>query len=206
MRGMLGWRVQPYVRSIASFLLTLGIVTVAAPSSRAQTPAGWLDRPLSQWNQSGAALASPASSLESSAALARRCGSNAMKGSTADALSKAGWVPFLHQDRSITRDDVEIMGGMSAASAGCEASVFNLFVFVAGNYAGAISPTAMTTARDGVVGAVRLTSADALTAEFARYTPKDTECCPSSRVRVTYRIERSGGRALLVPTDTRQIR
>lgn len=129
-----------------------------------------------------------------------------MKGSTADALSKAGWVPFLHQDRSITRDDIDIVGGMSAASAGCEATVFNLFVFAAGSYAGTISPTAMTTARDGVVGAVRLTGPDALTAEFARYTPKDTECCPSSRVRVTYRIERSGGRPLLVATETRPVR
>ena len=95
---------------------------------------------------------------------------------------------------------------MSAASAGCEASVFNLFVFAAGSYAGTIAPTSMTTARDGVVGAVRLTGADALTAEFARYTPKDTDCCPSSRVRVTYRIERSGGRPVLVATDIRQIR
>jgi hypothetical protein len=198
--------VHPYVRSIASFLLTLGIVTVAASSSSAQSPAGWLDRPLAQWNQSGAAIASPASGVESSGALARRCASNAVKGPTADALSKAGWVPFLHQDRSITRDDIEIVGGMSAASPGCEATVFNLFVFVAGRYAGTISPTAMTPARDGVVGAVRLTSADGLTAEFARYTPKDTECCPSSRVRVTYRIERSGGRPLLVATETRQIR
>ena len=203
---MLGWRVQPFVRSITSFLLALGIVTLAASSSRAQSPAGWLDRPLAQWNQSGAALASPPSGAESSAALARRCRSNAMKGSTIDALSKAGWVPFLHQDRSITRDDIEIVGGMSAASAGCEATVFNLFVFVAGNYAGTISPTSMTAARDGVVGAVRLTRADALTAEFARYTPKDTECCPSSRVRVSYRIERSGGRPLLAATEARQIR
>ena len=197
---------QSYVRSIAVLVFTLGIVTMAAPYSRAQSPAGWLDRPLAPWNKPGAGLPAPSSGVESSAALARRCASNAMKGSAADALRKAGWIPFLHQDRSITLDDIDIVGGMSAASAGCEASVFNLFVFVAGSYAGTISPAAMTTARDGVVGAVRLAGADALTAEFARYTPEDSDCCPSSRVRLTYRIERSGGRPLLVATETRQIR
>jgi LppP/LprE lipoprotein len=197
--------VQPYGRS-ASLILALGIVTIAASSSRAQSPAGWLDSPLVQWNQPEARLPAPSTSAESPAALARRCGSNAAKGSSADAVSKAGWVPFLHQDRSLVRDDIELLGGMSSASAGCEASVFNLFVFAAGRYAGTIAPAPMTNGRDGVVGAVRFTGADALTAEFARYTPKDTECCPSSRVRVTYRIDRSGGRPLLVATETRQIR
>ena len=45
-----------------------------------------------------------------------------------------------------------------------------------------------------------------LTAEFARYAPADAECCPSSRVRVTYRIERSGSRPVLIATESRAIR
>jgi len=60
--------------------------------------------------------------------------------------------------------------------------------------------------RDGVVGAVRVTGPDAVTAEFARYTTKDTECCPASRVRVTYRIERAGPQPTLVPLDIRTLR
>ena len=100
-------RVKTCVRSIASLTFTLGIVTMAASYSRAQSSAGWLDRPLAQWNPSGAVLPVPASGAESSATLARRCASNAIKGATADAVSKAGWVPFLHQDRSINRDDIE---------------------------------------------------------------------------------------------------
>ncbi|HEX5110516.1 MAG TPA: LppP/LprE family lipoprotein [Vicinamibacterales bacterium] len=196
---------QSYVRS-ASLVFALAIVAIAASSPRAQSPAGWLDSPLAQWNQSVATLPAPSTGAESPSALACRCGSNAAKGPSADAVSKAGWVPFLHQDRPLVRDDLEVLGGMSSASAGCEASVFNLFVFAAGRYAGTIAPAAMTTARDGAVGTVRFTGADALTAEFARYTPGDTECCPSSRVRVTYRIDRSGGRPVLVATETRPIR
>jgi hypothetical protein len=64
----------------------------------------------------------------------------------------------------------------------------------------------MTAARDGVAGAVRITAADAVAAEFARYNPQDAECCPTSRVRVLYRIDRMGDRAAIVATEARQIR
>ena len=94
----------------------------------------------------------------------------------------------------------------AAASPGCEPTMFNLLVFVGGTFAGTISPIVMGQGRDGVVGAVRVTAADALTAEFARYTTKDTECCPTSRVRVTYRIERAGPQPTLVPVDIRTLR
>jgi len=186
-------------------LILLLIVVISADGPAAQTVGGWLDRPMVRWNQ--AAL--PASSLgaEAHAALVRRCGSAAARASAAaEAVAKAGWVPFLHLDQQIVRGGVEVIGGMSAASPGCEPVVLNLFVFAGGSFAGTISPVTMTPSRDGVVGAVRITAADALTAEFARYTPADAECCPSSRVRVTYRIEQSGGRPTLVATDARQIR
>jgi hypothetical protein len=126
---------------------------------------------------------------------------------TAQALRNAGWVPFFHFDRAIARDDIEVLGGMTAAtSPGCEPTTFNLFVFVGGTFAGTISPNVMGQGRDGVAGAVRVTAADALTAEFARYMAKDAECCPSSRDRVTYRIERAGSRPTLVPLDLRTLR
>jgi hypothetical protein len=163
---------------------------------------------MSPWHTPGTVLLSPAAGSESRDSLLRRCGTQGAKVSAAAAaaLGKAAWVPFLHLDRQIIRDDVEVVGGMSAASPGCEATTFNLFVFAGGVFAGTLSPVPMTAARDGVVGAVRMAATDTLTAEFARYAPADPECCPSSRVRVSYRIERSGGRPAIVPVEARPIR
>jgi len=182
------------------------ILVVAATTVSAQSDTSWLDRPLAAWSQVPGAVPPARAGTESQSALERRCGSSSLTASAAaQAVRSAGWVPFLHFDRAIARDDIEVLGGMTAAtSPGCEPTMFNLFVFVGGTFAGTISPIVMGQGRDGVAGAVRVTAADALTAEFARYTTKDSECCPSSRVRVTYRIERA--QPTLVPTDLRTLR
>lgn len=169
----------------------------------------WLDLPLSPWNKPGAAIPAAPAGAEGHEALSRRCGeANAGKVSAAavEALSKSGWTPFLHVDREIRNDDIEIIGGMSAATPECDATAFNLFVFVGGAFAGTLSPAPMTAARDGVIGAVRLSGADSLTAEFARYKPEDPECCSSSRARVSFQIDRAGSRPTVIPAEVRQIR
>ena len=151
----------------------------------------------------------PASPLttESYAGLEKRCGTpKAASAESIAALRRARWVPFLHLDRAIARNGIEVLGGMTSATPGCEPERFNLFVFMDGAFAGTVSPTAMTPSRDGAAGAVRITGADTLTVEFARYLPNDTECCPSSRERVIYRIEKTGAGPTLVKTDTRQLR
>lgn len=151
----------------------------------------------------------PASPLaaDSYAALEKRCGTPAaVSPASITAMRRARWVPFLHLDQAIARNGIEVIGGMTAASPGCVAESFNLFVFVDGSFAGTVSRAAMTPARDGVAGAVRITGADTLTVEFARYRPGDSECCPSSRERVSYRIEKTGAGPTLVPTETRQLR
>jgi hypothetical protein len=184
------------------------VAIAAAVSAAGQTTQSWLDRPMAGWHRPGAAIPSPPSGTEPREALLRRCGTPGAKASAAasQALGNAGWVPFLHLDRQLQRDDVEVLGGMSAASPGCEPTTFNLFVFAGGAFAGTLSPVPMTPARDGVVGAVRVAASDSLSAEFARYTPADAECCPSSRVRVSYRIDRAGVRTVVVATEARQIR
>jgi hypothetical protein len=151
----------------------------------------------------------PASPLDAGAhaALEKRCGTpKAASPESVSALKRARWVPFLHLDQPIARNGIEIVGGMTAASPGCEPESFNLFVFVDGAFAGTLSRTAMTPSRDSVAGAVRITGADTLTVEFARFMPGDAACCPSSRERVSYRIEKTGAGATLVATDTRQLR
>jgi hypothetical protein len=141
------------------------------------------------------------------AALEKRCGTpKSASSESLAALRRARWVPFLHLDQVIARDGIEVVGGMSAATPGCAPEMFNLFVFVGRSYAGTVSTTAMTPSRDGAAGPVRITGADTIAVEFARYKPGDSECCPSSRERVSYRIEKTGAGATLVATGTRQVR
>ena len=121
-------------------------------------------------------------------------------------VAGGGWLPFLHVDRRITRDDVEVVGGLAAAGPGCEPTVFNLFVFVGGQFAGTLSPASMRQSRDGAAGSVRLTGQDAIVAEFARYTPADSECCPSSIVRVSYRINRAGQAPVIEALQASRVR
>jgi len=191
-----------------ALLILVVAVTLLPTTVSAQSDTSWLDRPLAAWSQAPGTVPQARAGTESQSALERRCGSRSLTASAAaQAVRNAGWVPFLHFDRAIAREDIEILGGMTAAaSPGCEPSMFNLFVFVGGKFAGTISPIVMGQGRDGLVGAVRVTGPDAVTAEFARYTTKDTECCPTSRVRVTYRIERSGPQPTLVPVDIRTLR
>jgi hypothetical protein len=188
-------------------LIVLVTIAMAPSLAFAQAASSWLDRPMTGWNEPGKALPPSDLAADARTALDRRCGSTALASSApAAAIRSAGWVPALHLDQVLARNDIEIMAGMTAASPGCEPTLFNLFVFAGGTFAGTVSPAMMAPSRDGMAGAVRFTGADAITVEFARYTPADTECCPSSRVRVTYRIEKAGAGPVLVATDARQVR
>ena len=78
-------------------------------------------------------------------------------------------------------------------------------MFVGGTFAGVLSPTPMTSRLDGSSGAVRLPLPN-ITAEFARYTSADPLCCPSSRVTVRYRIDRSAAGPVVAPVEIRTSR
>lgn len=187
--------------------LFVALACAVATTLSAQPAIAWLDRPLSTWNRPAASAPAAPSGDEAFARLDRRCGTSAAGSSEpAAVLRAAGWVPFLHLDRAISQDGVEVIGGMAAAGPDCAPAIFNLFVFVGGRFAGTLSPVAMTPNRDGAAGAVRITGADALTVEYARFKPSDFECCPSSRVRVSYRIDRAAAPATLAPTEIRQLR
>lgn len=174
--------------------------------SAAQSGTSWLDRPLTAWNTPAALVPSPAQKPAQPAALIKRCSLTPPTPSPgASTLATAGWIPYLHQDRALARDGIEVIGGLTDAGAACEPAGFNLFVFVAGRFAGTLSPMPMTASRDAVAGAVRLVNADSLTTEFARFAPGDLECCPSTRVRVTYRIER-GAQPTIVATGVQVLR
>jgi hypothetical protein len=192
---------------IPSLALAILLVAGLLNSTALAQSSAWVDRVTEKWNTAGAGIPAPPASQEARAALAKRCASFVVtEGAAAAVIAKAGWTPFLHLDKQITRDDLEVVGGMAAATPDCQPAVFNLFVFTGDRFAGTLSPSWMSLARDGVAGAVRLTGPDTITAEFARYTATDAECCPSSIVRVTYRINRSGATPVLEAVESRRVR
>lgn len=168
---------------------------------------GWLDRPLTNWNSPAATLVAAIPGAEPVSDIAKRCELQVRRGTAGErALSNAGWLPYLHVDRQIAERDVEITAGMVEADGMCRPLRFNVFVFAGGALAGTLSPVPMNSRTDGAIGAVRLAPDDTISAEFARYQNQDALCCPSGRVSVRYRIDRTAQHPVLVPVDIRNLR
>jgi hypothetical protein len=174
-------------------------VSSSPATTTGRVPASWLDRPLTNWNSVGQVVPRAPRPEEPLDAVASRCRLT-KSGSTANerAVAAAGWIPFRPGGKQLVRNDVEVVGGMAGADGMCRPNQYNVFVFVAGRYAGSVSPTVMTSRLDGASGAI-VVMRDTLTSEFLRYTDADPLCCPSSRVSASYRIDRSGRAPLLVP-------
>jgi LppP/LprE lipoprotein len=189
---------------VVGVMLFSAVTTVQVELS---AQARWLDQPLKSWHQPAAGVPMSSITADGHATLERRCGSpTSASPGVVDAIRRARWVPFLHLDQAIAGNDIQVLGGMTGATPDCEPLYFNLFVFAGGVFAGTVSPVIMAPTRDGAAGAVRLTGPDTLTVEFARFMPGDADCCPSLRLRVSYRIDKSGVGPSLVPTDALQIR
>lgn len=191
------------------FLATL--FALAFSPLQAQAPASapsWLDKqPLTGWNKAGAPL--PRATLDAAARqrLVARCKLEVPASTPAErALADAGWIPFLNFDQSLVRDGIEIVDGMADADGMCRPMKYNIFVFVGGKFAGTLSPALMNSREDLSSGAVRILGADSISSEFSRYLDKDALCCPSSRVTVRYRVDRSGPAPAAVPTEARVTR
>lgn len=192
-------------RSVAA--LTAGAVLLTMSLASAQkTSTSWLDRPLSPWNNAGAAVPKAPAADETNESILSRCRLTPPRSTAAErAVAAAGWIPFWNSDQQLVRDDIEVVGGMRVADGMCRPALYHLFVFVGGTFAGVLSPTPMTSRLDGSSGAVRLPLPN-ITAEFARYTTADPLCCPSSRVTVRYRIDRSSAGPVVAPVEIRTSR
>jgi hypothetical protein len=143
---------------------------------------------------------------ESREAIITRCKLTPPRSTAAErAIDAAGWIPFWNFDQQLVRDDVEIIGGMRGADGMCLPSTYHLFVFVGGRFAGVLSPAPMTSRLDSSSGAVRMPLPN-ITADFARYTATDALCCPSSHVRVTYRVDRTAAGPVVVPAEITKTR
>lgn len=184
----------------------LGDMLVHPGSHGVARGASWLDSPLTNWNTVGDTVPSPPAHDETKQSLIARCQLTPPLATAAEkAVDAAGWVPFWNVDQQLVRDGVEIVGGLRGADGMCRPATYNLFVFVDGRFAGVLSPMPMTARLDGSSGAVRL-PLPLVTAEFARYTASDPLCCPSSRVTVRYRIDRTPAGPVVVPVDLRTTR
>jgi hypothetical protein len=165
----------------------------------------WLDQPLTGWHAAGALLPKGTADAAARADALKRCNLSPASTVADRALEAAGWIPQPHLDRPLVRNDVEIVAGFSSLDANCAPAAFNLFVFVGGRFAGTLSPGLMTPRTDASAGPVRFVN-DGISAEFARYKPGDADCCPSARVAVQYRIDRTGAAPSVVPLNVRTTR
>ncbi len=194
---------------IRTVLAGAALALLASTATAQNPPASWLDRPLAGWNKAGDKVPAPPraqGASESREAVISRCRLKPPRSSVGErAVEAAGWIPFWNFDQQLVRDYVEIVGGMRDADGMCRPATYNIFVFVGGQFAGALSPTPMTSRLDSSSGAVRLLL-PTITAEFARYGSTDPLCCPSSHVRVTYRIDRTPEGPLVAPAEIRSTR
>jgi hypothetical protein len=129
-----------------------------------------------------------------------RCKETQRSGHSAEdkAITGAGWTLFGEEQQF---DDVALVMALTSVDGMCRPQGYQGFVFVGGRLAGTVSPEPMNTRMDGSTGQIHLTSTSRLIIGFNRYMPDDARCCPSKRQIVTYNIERSGPRPLLIPRD-----
>jgi LppP/LprE lipoprotein len=189
-------------------VITIALLFTTAAVAQAPEPT-WLDRPLSNWNKAATTLPRAVPNGETIAEAMKRCGDlRTLRNTPAErALADAGWLPFHMFDRQILQRDVEIVGGLAGVDGMCRPIDFNVFVFVAGRFAGTLSPGEMSSRNDGsIAGGIRLAEDDTIAAEFARYAESDPLCCPSGRVTVRYRIDRKALSAVVVPVSTQPTR
>ncbi len=183
----------------------LFLLTLPATAGQHESPASWLDRPLVNWNKAGEPVPSAPAGDEPISSVISRCKLTPPRSTMAErAIESAGWIPFWYFDQQLVREDVEIVGGMRGADGMCRPATYNLFVFVGGQFAGRLSRAFMTSQLDSSSGIVRI-ALPVVTTEFARYSSTDPLCCPSSRVTVRYRIDRTAG-TVVVPVDIRNTR
>lgn len=117
----------------------------------------WLDRQLANWNMAGEDLHTAPPAEEPKNTIVDRCRLTPPRSTAGErAVAAAGWIPFLPGGKQLLENGVEIVGGMAGADGMCRPVTYNLFVFVAGKFAGTLSPTVMTSRLDGSSGMVEL--------------------------------------------------
>jgi heat shock protein HslJ len=151
-----------------------------------QSAGAWLDRPLVNWNKQSTELPRPAASIDQQE-IQTRC-PNLLR--QADSpfeheLVAAGWLLYgALQSFGTTK----VVTAMSGTDNECRPLGYQAFVYFGDSYAGTLSPATMDSLTNGALTTIRLSSANNISAEFARYTENDSPCCPRRMSYVTYEV------------------
>src|SRR5262249_36747800 len=149
----------------------------------------WLDRPLTNWNNTAGIVPTAPAATGDTSNVARCNNSVRQPESLADrAVTRAGWLLF---GASQSFGAVTLINGMAGMDGMCRPSQYNTFIFVSNRFAGTLSPTVMNSRTDGATSDARLNSPTNISADFTRYTSSDALCCPSQTSTVSYSISGS---------------
>ena len=177
--------------------MILGLFFVSAAVGQTS----WLDRPLNNWNRSGAAIIQAPRTAAPIDAMCRTTIRQPV--SVADrALTRAGWSLF---GPTQTYGPTTVIMAMASADGMCRPNEYNAFVFANDRFIGTLAPAPMGARSDGSLGRYNLQSSTELTAEFSRYAESDALCCPSQKSLVTYSLFRAGS-AIVFPEDVDTVR
>ncbi|MDI1242925.1 MAG: YbaY family lipoprotein [bacterium] len=184
-----------HIRALTSVLFTLLL------SAAAFGQTSWLDRPLNNWNRSGAAIPTPPRNAAPLDAMCRQTTRPPV--SIADrVLTRAGWTLF---GPTQTYGPTTVIMAMASADGMCRPNEYNAFVFANDRFIGTLAPAPMGARSDGSLGQYHLQNSTEMTAEFSRYAESDPLCCPSQKSLVTYSLFRAGA-ATVFPEDVDTIR
>ena len=180
-----------------SLLLVVALLVV---ESAAAQSGGWLDQPLSAWNEPGASIpAAPVPKGDSPAD--PRCAGGVRQPETPSQrlVTSAGWSLYAEPKK---RGTVTVLLGEASIDGMCRPWDYQAFVFVKGAFAGTLSPSLMDSRTDGALSEIRFPSPSAIEVVFLRYVDADPLCCPSRLTTVRYRIERRPAGPVVVPVST----
>jgi hypothetical protein len=179
-----------------------GLIVCAALPSPAHADGAWLDDPSVTWNTPGMRMPNPVKNRPGPATeVDTRCTDQARPAEIDEdrALERAGWTVFGSYEGGW---GVRIVRGLAGYDGMCRPLEYQAFVFVDGNLAGTLSPTAMDSRSDGSLIGLDYYVSDRIIARFARYKEDDALCCPSAESTVSYKIDRSGAAPVLVRENT----
>jgi len=175
---------------VVALVIATGFLSPHLQSSstlQAQQNAGaWLDRPLVNWNKQATELPRPVASMDQPE-IQTRCPNLLRQADNPfeHELVSAGWLLYgALQSFGATK----VVTAMSGVDNECRPLGYQAFVYLSDSYAGTLSPATMDSLTNGALTTIRLTSANNISAEFARYTENDSPCCPRRMSYVNYEI------------------
>jgi hypothetical protein len=121
------------------------------------------------------------------------------------ALTSKGWRLFREY---LGGWGIRVVWALAGYDGMCRPLGYQVFVFVDGKLAGALSPAPMSSRTDASLSSLQMfgpaaTGGPLLTAAFSRYAESDPLCCPTRRTTVQYRVDRSQRAPLLTAVSAR---